>query len=338
MQMPATRKNNPLGLPPRVYAKHGGIWYVDRANKWHRLGKVWDFEARAAWNKMVSDGVQTSRLTVADLIDNYIAHGRSRWKPRTVKGYLIDAKTLSAVFGAALPSQITPGMCQRYLDTCLEEGRGVHGNREMALLSAAMNWGIPRELVPSNPAAHVKRNPEKARTRRITIEELDRFVAFARTRTRQGQVVAVVSELQFLCAQAKANILKLRKADVDAEGIHFTLSKTGVRVCVLWSERLRQAHQRAMALHDGATSLWLVPTTRWTPYTDDGYTDLFGEVMSDWIAAGNEHFKPHDLRAGGSTKLLEAGDIASNTSGHKQESTLKRHYDRRVERKGKPAA
>lgn len=36
--VPGTRKKD-SPLPRRVYAKHGALWYVDKANKWHRLGK-----------------------------------------------------------------------------------------------------------------------------------------------------------------------------------------------------------------------------------------------------------------------------------------------------------
>ncbi|MCA2997009.1 MAG: tyrosine-type recombinase/integrase [Rhodocyclaceae bacterium] len=132
--------------------------------------------------------------------------------------------------------------------------------------------------------------------------------------------------------------MKLRRADCDDEGIHVVVGKTGVRVCVLWSDRLRAAHQRALALHENVASMWLIPTTRGQRYSIDGYGDLFAEVMKDWIAAGNEHFRPHDLRAGGATKLLNEGHTASDTTGHKLESTLKRHYDRPAERRGKPAA
>jgi len=32
------RKDNSLGLPPRVYAKHGAFYYVHEDNRWERIG------------------------------------------------------------------------------------------------------------------------------------------------------------------------------------------------------------------------------------------------------------------------------------------------------------
>ncbi len=341
--MPRTR-SNPLNLPPRVYQKHGTFWYVDQRNKWHKLGREWNFDARAKWNELVSDGAADTRLNVKDLLDAYIAHGKARWADRTYAGYVIDATKLGDVFGIMAPDEVSPRMVQEYLDRCAELGRGTHGNREIALLKAAYNWGIPRERCSVNPCARVRFNEETARERLVPLDELDRFCEFARKRTRQGKVVDVVSDLGYLLAQAKANVLKLRRADCDDAGIHVIVGKTKVRVCVMWSDRLRDAYQRAMALHDTMdkdkklSSIWLIPNMRGQRYSIDGYGDLFSEVMKDWVAAGNEHFRPHDLRAGGATKLLNDGNVASDTTGHKLESTLKKHYDRRSERKGKPAA
>lgn len=348
---PRSTAANPLALPPRIYQKHGAFWYVDAARKWHRLGKAWDFAARAEWNKLVSDGAADCRLTVADLLKAYITHRRPHLRPSTAADYDRDAEILAAVFGQHSPRDITPATVQKYLDRCATNNRGVRGNREIALLSAAYNFGIPREWAAANPCAKVQRNPEKPRDRRVTIEQIDHFVAWAcgakneQPATRAERIVAVGVELEFLCAQSKSDVLKIRRADLDDDGIHIQRGKTGVRICVGWSPRLIAAKERALALQQDEptgkkriASMYLIANQTGGAYTPHGWSALFHRVMNAYIATGGLRFSPHDMRAAGATTLLESNEIASNTTGHRQESTLKKHYDRRLERKGKPAA
>ena len=347
--MPAARKTNPLGLPPRVYFKHMAFFYVDMQNKWHRLGPDWNFEARARWNSLISESPLESKLTVSDLIEAYISFRTPNVAESTIEDFGYSKANLIPVFGAALPDQLTPPMIQKYLDKTAQEDRGTRGNREIALLSAAFNYAIPRGLATGNPCSRVKRNLEKPRTRRVTLQELTDFADWCfsdktdgestRLASREEKMVAVSCELLFLCAQAKQDLLMVKRGDIDEEGIHVERGKTGVRVCILWSPRLRAAKARMLDLQKNTVSgLYLICTRRGQPYTPRGWSSLFHRVMNDYIARGGERFSPHDMRAAGATTLLENNETASNTTGHKLESTLKKHYDRRLERKGKPAA
>lgn len=345
--MPRPRKHN-RDLPPRVYERHGAVYYcAPVTNKWTRLGKAWDFESRAAWNALVSEGAHECRLSVADLLAAYLKHRRAHLKRGTLLDYERDAGILGRVFGPMAPRDVTPGMVQKYLDTCAEADRGVRGNREIALLSAAFNFGIPREWCSINPCAHVQRNPESPGTRRVTLDDLDRFLVWARApknghpATRAQKMIAVSCELAYLTAQAKSDIIALHRSAIDhAEGggIHFVRGKTGKRVCVEWSPRLRAAVATAQELHGTVAGLTLIANHQGQRYTVHGWSAIFHRVMNDYIAQGGPRFGPHDLRAGGATRLLESGETASNTTGHSLESTLKKHYDRRLERRGKPAA
>jgi hypothetical protein len=38
-RMSGRRKNNPLGLAPRVYMNHGAFYYVHRDGRWEKLGQ-----------------------------------------------------------------------------------------------------------------------------------------------------------------------------------------------------------------------------------------------------------------------------------------------------------
>jgi integrase len=325
------------------------FFYVDMQNKWHRLGPDWNFEARSKWNSLISESPKESRLTVADLIDAYIAHRTPNIAESTLEDFGYSKTNLIPVFGSALPDQLTPPMIQKYLDKTAQEDRGIRGNREIALLSAAYNYAIPRGLATVNPCARVERNPEKPRTRRVTLQELNAFAAWCfsdktdgestRQASREEKLIAVNCELLFLCAQSKSDMLMVARSDIDEEGVHVIRGKTGVRVCIGWSERLRAAKARMLSLQkDTISGMYLICTRRGQPYSARGWSSLFHRVMTDYIAQGGERFSPHDMRAAGATVLLENNEKASNTTGHRLESTLTKYYDRRLERKGKPAA
>lgn len=339
--MPRPRKHA-TDLPPRVYRRHGSIYYcAPVTNTWTRLGREWNFESRAAWNALVSEGAHECRLTVADLLAAYLKHRRAHLKRATLIEYERDAGILGRVFGPMAPRDLTPGMVQKYLDTCAEADRGVRGNREIALLSAAFNFGIPREWCATNPCANVQRNPESTGSRRVTLAELDAFLQWCRadTASRAMRMVAAACELAYLTAQGKADILALHRNAITPDGVHFVRGKTGARVCVEWSPRLTAAVATAQELHGTVAGLTLIATHEGQRYTPHGWSALFHRTMNAYAAATRaEKFSPHDLRAGGITRLLESGETASNTSGHKIEGTLKKHYDRRIERRGKPAA
>lgn len=80
--MAGRRKNNPLGLEPRVYPNHGALFYVHRDGRWEKLGT--DIEAANKRARLYND---TAGLygTMAYWLDphsmsseaRYLSHGRS---------------------------------------------------------------------------------------------------------------------------------------------------------------------------------------------------------------------------------------------------------------------
>lgn len=53
-------------LPSRVYHVRGKHWYVDRAGKWHDLGKEWGRAAKEEYARLSED--QAPKGTVADML------------------------------------------------------------------------------------------------------------------------------------------------------------------------------------------------------------------------------------------------------------------------------
>src|SRR5260363_9465 len=98
MCMGRKRKTNELGLPERVYAKHGAFYYVHRAGHWERLG---------------TDLAEVKRK--ANLYnDPHSTFGEMA--PRTYEDYKGNIEPLKDFFGKMVPASIEPKHIAQYLD------------------------------------------------------------------------------------------------------------------------------------------------------------------------------------------------------------------------------
>jgi integrase len=178
--MVGRRKDNPLGLEPRVYAKRGKFWYVHRDTRWEDLGTdVTKANARA---RLYND-TQGIYGTMAYWLDMFIVDCEARVKAgtlsqRTVDDYRGDIEPLKLYFAPPmLPTDIEPNHVQDYLNIGAQVGRPVRANREKAALSSCISWLI-REghahgllINPCLRASGIKRNRENKRERYVTHDE-----------------------------------------------------------------------------------------------------------------------------------------------------------------------
>lgn len=178
--MAGRRKNNPLGLEPRVYASHGAFYYVHRAGRWEKLGT--DIAKANERAKLYNDS-RGEFGTMIYWLDMFIVDCEARVKAgklakRTLEDYARDIKQLKICFKPPLsPLEIEPSDVQAYLDLGAKDGRPVRANREKACLSACLSWLIRTGKVDNlkiNPcmrASGIKRNPESKRERYVSHDE-----------------------------------------------------------------------------------------------------------------------------------------------------------------------
>ena len=178
--MSGRRKNNPLGLEPRVYPNHGAFYYVHRDGRWERLGT--DIGKANATARLYND-TRGHFGTLAYWLDMFLADCRQRVKSgalsaRTLADYESDAAQLKIYFAEPmLPTDIEPRHVQDYLDLGADTGRPVRANRERACLSSCISWLIRSGHVDGlivNPCLRVsgiKRNAERKRDRYVTHDE-----------------------------------------------------------------------------------------------------------------------------------------------------------------------
>ncbi len=187
-RMVGRRKDNPLGLEPRVYIKHGAFYYVHRDGRWEKIGK--DIEKANQRAKLYND-TQGEYGTMAYWLDMFIVDCEARVKTgnlaqRTLDDYSADIKPLKIYFASPmLPTDIEPNHVQDYLEIGAKSGRPVRANREKACLSSCLSWLIRTGAVdrlavnPCMRASGIKRNPESKRERYVTHDEYREVYALA---------------------------------------------------------------------------------------------------------------------------------------------------------------
>ena len=74
-KMGRKRKQNPLGLPERVYARHGAFFYVHRDGRWERLGTD---VTEAKRKGTLHNDPQGTYGTIGYFLDTFIIHCEKR--------------------------------------------------------------------------------------------------------------------------------------------------------------------------------------------------------------------------------------------------------------------
>lgn len=186
--MVGRRKDNPLGLEPRVYAKHGALYYVHRDGRWEKLST--DIEKANERAKLYNDSKGLFG-TMEYWLDMFIVDCEARVKAkdlaqRTLEDYSKDIEPLKIYFKAPmLPTDIEPNHVQDYLQIGAQNNRPVRANREKAALSSCMSWLIRTGKIdglivnPCMRASGIKRNEESKRERYVTHDEYRDVFALA---------------------------------------------------------------------------------------------------------------------------------------------------------------
>lgn len=191
------RKDDSLGLPPRVYLRHGSFFYAHRSGKWENLGKDLAVARRKAEHYADPTGtygtmtwfLQQFLLDFEQQVAAKLKSGRTLADYQDAIGTADAPGPLRAYFGAMLPAQIEPSHVSEYLEIGAKAGRGVRANRERACLSSCISWMLRRGMgsIKVNPcmrASGVQRNTETARDRYVTDAEFRATFEAAPTQVR----------------------------------------------------------------------------------------------------------------------------------------------------------
>jgi integrase len=314
--MVKTRKTD-RHLPRRVYRKHGAYYFVDAANKWHRLGTTEPEMLRAL--ATIQEASATG--TLGGLIDRYEREVLPTKAAKTAKSQRLELARLAAVFGHMRPAELQPADCWAYFT---QRGSGSAAHHEVRLLSHVFTWAMRWGCATVNPARGLGLKTPKPRTRYVTDEE------FLTVRQLAPTMVGYAMDLALLTGLRQGDILALERRQLSDAGLAVQTSKTGKGLLFEWSDELRgtiaaalreapQVRRFVICRHDGRAM------------TSSGFQSAWQRLMSAARAAGVERFTFHDLRA---KSLSDSGSLqeASTRAGHADPRVTARVYRRLPER------
>lgn len=288
-----------------------GAYYYVLDGKWNPMGRDLG-EALRQWAEIEGEHLAKGR-TVSDAVAYYLV-SKPGLAPRTVEGYRISETRLCKAFGTMLLDELRPEHVTRHLRTAEHK---IAANRDKALLSAAYRWVNAEgwlKVVGYNPAA-VPRNPEKARRRYVTDKELAALLDKATPK------LACMIELAYITGMRKGDLLRLRLADAQDDGLHVAQGKTGHRQVFTWTADLRRLVDHAKGLRRKVGSLWLFPAER-----DAGQAMTALALRTAWERArgraGLADVRWHDLRRKAGSDAPDAVTLL----GHADPRTTRKHY------------
>jgi hypothetical protein len=336
--MIARRKSN-LHLPPRMYEYKGRrtttYYTITAENKRINLGH----DLAAAKRKLLElEEGRSIAGTIGELLDDYLKTvsrkvEQGKRSQRTLDDREAEILNLKKAFGKMAPDDLHPRHVWDYLHKYRGTAAPVRANREVAFLQSAFNWARGQGIVRDNPCVGVERNEETPRDRLVTDKELRGFCKMAWRRGEAGKRVALAAAIAYLTGKAQGQILRLSRSQLGDEGIEFGKRKGGARTLVRWSRRLARYVKAAIAMPCQIKPMYVIHNQQGSPYTSDGFKTIWQKLMREWVAAGNERFTFHDLRAKAASDVIEQGRKASELTGHRSEAMPARVYDRRRIRK-----
>ena len=305
-------------LPQRMYLRSGTYYLVEYGtNRWVNLGRDY-VKAMGQYARLVGPSGPLS--TMGDVIDRYLRENAPTKAARTYKDNVREARYLRAGFGKLRPEDINAKAVYAYLD---QRGRSseTRANREIALLShmftKAIRWGV----VDSNPCKGVERFRENPRERYVEDWE---YLAF---KNHAGALIAAYMDFKLITGLRKADILSMRLDQLKDDGIHVTISKTGKRIVIKWSDALKLAVDRVRKIQRPIRGLHLFCTRHGGPYTVSGFSSIWQRKMASALAKNvlSERFTDHDIRRKTASDLDDP-EHAQRLLGHSNVAVTLKHY------------
>jgi integrase len=301
-------------LPSRVYWKHNSYFFVDRDNKWHRLGKGYA-EAMLAYATLLES--DTSTTTMGSLFDRYQLEIIPKKAPETQRSNHRQLAKLRHAFGRMRPNQIKAKHLYQYADA---RKAPVSANREWSLMSQVFKHGIKWGLCEENPCVGLMRHKEKPRDRYVKHEEFLAVLAIA------PPVIQCAMALAYLTALRPGDLLRLQRQNLTKEGVAVTLRKTGRKMVFEWTDDLRAAVKRAQQLPTDVASIHLITQPNGQRYSESAFRTKWRRLVKRAVRDRvlTETFEFRDIRP------KSASDSEDDQLlGHLDARTLQKHYKRK---------
>lgn len=237
MSVGRRRKDNPLGLEPRVTLKRNKLWYIHRPDangkvRWEDLGTD---VAKANERARVYNDPNGRYGTLGYFMDRHIADAKAgrlhkKRSPRTIRDNEVEAGWLKTVFDHVTPYELArdPSLITRYRDLRSKDqaptpenpagakGAPVRANRELSYLSTVFAWIIENQLCPGltlNPVSLVARNPESPKERYVEDHEYNAVYGIAQ------RSVCMAMTIVYLTLQRPEDVLSLQPGAIRTKSV-----------------------------------------------------------------------------------------------------------------------
>jgi integrase len=292
-----------------------------------------------------------ARTTVAELLDQWFAKGRTRWSPTTVRnlGSIIE-QHLKPGLGNVLVGDLTTAMVDEFYEQLRVNGRfdgeslavgsvrRVHSTLHAALAQAQRwSWVFDNVADRASPPKGVQaemRPPTPIEVARLlgSVAESDAALHIyltlaAMTGARRGQLLA----LRWVDVDLVAGALSIQRAVVegpDGPVLVPTKTRRSYRVALDEAslELLRAHHERLAGSDSEDRFIFAADPDGARPWMPNFITKRLIDARR---AAGLDHFRLHDLRHFMATQMLDAGvpvPIVAARLAHARASTTLNVY------------
>lgn len=356
------RRTSPDGLPFRLY-KRAGKFKVSFGYKLPN-GK-WAFRLSAATNNPAAvaavrkdaieraeilNGIAVEPGTVADLLKRYFvwqkampADSETRKAKVTLDENEIEAKNLNKVFGDMAPRDLRAKDIYGYLELRADLGAPAKANKEIALLSAVLEYGRRKGELETNPCRDIAYN--KTRPSEKYVEWADVAYAVTEARVRGGSylVCALCVLAAYMAVGRPTEMRALTRQTITEDGIRVPIGKrkrgqAQKHKLIEWSPDLRAVIDEAIKLQR-TTSIYIFGNQSGQVYTRSGWNTIWTRLMKYCEAKaisegkGFTRFALTHMRPTSVTDRLDNKDPTTgdgSASGHSDGRMVAKVYDRRL--------
>lgn len=313
---PRPRKPENRALPPRMKArqmKSGKVHYYYRTTDGGAIPLGTDLaEAKLKWAELERSGTLGAADAVEKVAERFRLHHISQKSLKTRREYESALSRLLEAFKGATLRQIRPVHVRQYLD---RRSAKIAGNREVAVLSAMFNWARSVGITDQpNPCAGVKKHPEGHRDVYVSDTNFDTLWQHACPELRDALDLARIT------GQRPADILKMRRTDIEDGHLWVKQGKTGAKVGIVIEGELESVIARCLTRERAATGPYLIQTGTGQKLTYAMLRKRFDAARD----ASGEKWQFRDLRAKTATDMTDLRE-AQELLGHAEETTTNRY-------------
>jgi len=353
------RRKKPDGLPFRLYMYEGkrtvSFFYKNGdgtiAFRYSaprvRPEKVADVRRRAIEEANKLNGELPATNNTTWLIDKYFEWQENmsplderRKSAATLKENKRERNWLDKFFGEMAPAAIRPMHIYEYLDGRARLGAPAKANKEISLLSRALEYGRRIGQLETNPCADLDYNPTRPRTTVVAQANIDFALKIARQRGGQFLVMGLCAKAAYHAVGRPDEMRKLVRSAITDAGVEIPIGKRKAGHAqrfklAEWNDPLRAAIDEALSLQK-TSSIYVFASARGGAYNRNTWSNNWRKLMAyceKTAAQSNtpfQRFTLADMRPTSVTKRMDEGDERiTDATGHTDMRTVNKVYDRR---------